>query len=129
MKKGNRIRVKANAPMEHPCLRGRVGVFVKTTKPHGFVRIKLDDPAAGTVTKDGTILVHPESLEEMDEKWCSDCGTKMKLVGSIPAQLFVFQCPKCHKEILSDDMEESPTVPGSDDYPDLDCHWDGKGNE
>lgn len=42
-------------------------------------------------------------MEEMDEKWCPDCGTKMELVGSIPAQLFVFQCPKCHKEILPDD--------------------------
>jgi hypothetical protein len=70
-KRGDRVRVRKDAAQESESFRGRTGTFVKYQRAakvagvllgDGLARVKMDD-VRGTVTRDGTALFHPESLE------------------------------------------------------------------
>jgi ribosomal protein L21E len=63
---GEKVRIREDASLEERRFRGRTGTYVETTKTHGYARVKMDDPT-GVVAKDGTLLVHPESLEVVGE--------------------------------------------------------------
>ena len=58
MNPGTRIIVHNKTRLDH-AFEGKHGTFIEMTRPHGFMRIHLDDdrPTAN-------VLVHPESVQE-----------------------------------------------------------------
>lgn len=62
---GDRVRV-TNLPRLDNASEGRIGTFLEYTRPHGYVRVRLD-PAPRMGGSHDWVL-HPESLELITEE-------------------------------------------------------------
>lgn len=59
---GKRVQVKKDATLEEKRFRGATGITGRQMPPHNYIWVRLERMVDGY----GTILVHPESLEEIN---------------------------------------------------------------